>query len=77
MTTAISFRNALLAGAAIVAVATPSAALAQAVAFNIEPQPLAAGLQEFARQTDVELLYAPELVANRRTAGVSGSCAAR
>ena len=61
MTTAISFRNALLAGAAIVAVATPSAALAQAVAFNIEPQPLAAGLQEFARQTDVELLYAPEL----------------
>ncbi|HZW15755.1 MAG TPA: TonB-dependent receptor [Brevundimonas sp.] len=73
MTTAISFRNALLAGAAIVAVATPSAALAQAVDFNIEPQPLAAGLQGFARQTDVELLYAPELVANRRTAGVSGS----
>ncbi|MBI2262899.1 MAG: TonB-dependent receptor [Caulobacterales bacterium] len=73
MTTATSFRNALLAGAAIVAVATPSAALAQAVAFNIAPQPLAAGLQEFARQTDVELLYAPELVANRRTAGVSGS----
>jgi TonB-dependent receptor len=73
MTNAISFRNALLAGAAIVAVATPSAALAQAVAFSIEPQPLAAGLQESARQTDVELLYAPELVANRRTAGVSGS----
>ncbi|MCS6624521.1 TonB-dependent receptor [Roseibacterium beibuensis] len=73
MTNAISFRNALLGGAAIVAAATPSAALAQAVAFSIEPQTLAEGLQEFARQTDREILYAPELVANRRTAGVSGS----
>lgn len=73
MTSAISFRNALLAGAAVVAVATPCAARAQSVAFNIEPQALAGGLQEFARQTDREILYAPELVANRRTGGVSGS----
>src|SRR5690606_29939357 len=51
----------------------PSVAQAQAVAFSIEPQTLAGGLQEFARQTDREILYAPELVANRRTAGVSGS----
>lgn len=73
MTNAISFRNALLAGAAVVAVASPSAAQAQSVSFSIEPQTLAGGLQEFARQTDREILYAPELVANRRTAGVSGS----
>ncbi len=74
MTNAISFRNALLGGAAVVvALGAPSAAAAQTVAFSIEAQPLGSALQAFARQTDVELLYAPELVANRRTAGVSGS----
>lgn len=65
-----SFKSAMLGGAAILAVAPVAA---QTTSFNIPAQDLSGALQAFAVQTNRELLYSPQLVANRRTGGVSGS----
>jgi outer membrane receptor protein involved in Fe transport len=42
-------------------------------AFDIGPQPLAQALTTFARQSHEEILYAPDVVAAKRTAGVKGT----
>jgi outer membrane receptor protein involved in Fe transport len=41
--------------------------------FNISPQSLATALSEFARQSQRELLFSPELVAEKTTTGVRGN----
>src|SRR5580700_4224349 len=41
--------------------------------FDIRPQSLAAALSEFARQSHEELLFAPEVVAQKGTRGVRGT----
>lgn len=62
----------MLAGASPLAI-TPAHAVAQGanseerlVSFNIEAQPLANALQQFAQQSNVDLLYSPDLVEGRR-----------
>lgn len=71
----------LLAGAALapfVAAPLATTACAQAVRpFEIPAGPLDAALIRFASQADVQLLYTAELVAGRRTSGLSGSFGAR
>ena len=68
----VSLRTAMLAGAAAVAViATPAAA--QSIRFDIPAQNLSNALQQFALRTNREILYSPDLVAERRTTGLSGS----
>lgn len=42
-------------------------------AFDIGPQPLAQALTAFARQSHEEILFAPDVVAAKRTAGVKGT----
>ncbi|TBU88441.1 STN domain-containing protein [Phytopseudomonas dryadis] len=41
--------------------------------FNIPAQPLAGALREFARQSQQELLFTPDVVAGKSTAGVQGA----
>ncbi|TBU86950.1 TonB-dependent receptor [Pseudomonas dryadis] len=43
--------------------------------FNIPAQPLAGALREFARQSQQELLFTPDVVAGKATAGVQGAYA--
>lgn len=72
MTYSASLRAAMMAGASAVAViATPAAA--QAIEFAIPAQGLSGALQQFAVRTNRDLLYSPELVANLRSPGLSGS----
>jgi TonB-dependent receptor len=40
--------------------------------FDIQPQGLAAALSEFARQADQEILFAPQLVAEKKFGGIRG-----
>src|SRR5579885_2709759 len=44
--------------------------------FDIAPQPLSTALTAFARQSHEEILFAPDVVANRKTAGVKGTMTA-
>ena len=46
---------------------------AEPVDFDIEPQTLAQALQDFSRQAQVQLLYAPEDVAGHDSPGLSGT----
>lgn len=72
MTYSASLRAAMMAGASAVAViATPAAA--QSITFAIPAQGLSGALQQFAVRTNRDLLYSPELVANLRSPGLSGS----
>ena len=41
--------------------------------FDIQPQSLSAALAEFARQSHEEILFAPEVVAQKRSGGVRGT----
>src|SRR3984957_17897474 len=41
--------------------------------FDIRPQSLAAALSEFARQSHEEILFAPDVVAEKRSGGVRGT----
>jgi iron complex outermembrane recepter protein len=41
--------------------------------FDIQPQDLAAALSEFARQSHEEILFAPDIVAEKRSGGVRGT----
>src|SRR5882672_5576568 len=41
--------------------------------FDIRPQDLAAALSEFARQSHEEILFAPDVVAEKRSGGVRGT----
>jgi TonB-dependent receptor len=65
-------RASMLAGTAAIAIVAPAHAQ-ERVSFNIPAQDLGGALQQFAVRTNLEILYSPDLVANRRTPGVSGS----
>lgn len=49
----------------------PSAAATAAAPFNIRAQPLAQALAEFARQSGLQLVYAPELLQGKRSNAVA------
>ncbi|WP_371348920.1 TonB-dependent receptor plug domain-containing protein [Ancylobacter sp. IITR112] len=56
--------------------AWPAPALAQApreVTVNIAPGPLSSALAAFGRQAGLQITYAPEIAAGKRSAGVSGT----
>lgn len=57
------------------ALALPMVATAQAqtVAIDIPAQPLGSALQEFARQTNMQLLYSPDVIAGLYSTAVSGN----
>lgn len=66
--------------AALLGMAPPaqaqSSAAGQPVPVSIRAQPLSQALQDLARQTEMELIVRPELVAGRSAPGVSGSLTA-
>ncbi len=45
---------------------------AQEVEFDIPPQALGSALQEFGRQADIQVLYRPEEVRNKRSSAIKG-----
>src|SRR4051812_37090409 len=69
----MSLQQHLMAGAAIVAVATASPAMAQTRSFNVLAQPASRGIPAFARQAGLQILASGNVVANRRTNEVRGS----
>jgi iron complex outermembrane receptor protein len=69
----MSLQQQLMTGAAIVAVATASPAMAQTRNFNVEAQPASRGIPAFARQAGVQILASGNVVASRRTNAVHGS----
>jgi len=46
--------------------------LTQPASFNVKPQPLASALSEFALRTHQQILFTPDVVRGKATAGVSG-----
>src|SRR5690606_5816656 len=61
-----------LAAIASLGLAATAAAQSAPVDYDIEAQPLADALNEFALQSDREILFAPEAVPERRTPGLRG-----
>jgi hemoglobin/transferrin/lactoferrin receptor protein len=73
------FRKILLAGAATALLASASPASAQAIQptiFNIPSQPLGAALAEFARQSNIDVLFSSQLTRNQQSPGLQGEMAA-
>jgi iron complex outermembrane receptor protein len=68
-----SMRAGLMAGAAIVCVATASPTYAQTRNFNVPEQDAATGVAQFARQADVQLLISARDARGHRTNEVHGS----
>ena len=70
----ITYRNALFASVAAVAVvaASPVWAQSQLRSFNVPAQPAASGVQAFARQADVQILVTAADARGRQTAAVQG-----
>lgn len=64
-----------LAVLAIAMVATPAAAAQQVRKFDISGDELAAALNIFARQADQQIIFSSQLVAGKRSRGVSGDMA--
>jgi iron complex outermembrane recepter protein len=81
---AVGLRIALAALAALAAsvavipaqAQTPAALSVQPVAYDIPAQPLSSALTEFARQSDQELFYLPEMAEGKTTNGISGRMSA-
>ncbi len=48
----------------------------QSVALNIAAQPLSEALRELARQADVQIIFAPEVVAGRTASALRGNMSA-
>jgi len=77
---AVGLRIALAALAALAAsvavipaqAQAPAAVSVQPVAYDIPAQPLSSALTEFARQSDQELFYLPEMAEGKSSAGASG-----
>ncbi len=69
----MSLQQHLMAGAAIVAVANASPAMAQTRQFNVPAQPASRGIPAFARQAGVQIIASGNVVGNRRTNAVRGS----
>lgn len=65
----------LLSMAASLLVAAHAHAQQEPIAFDIQAQDLGAALKEFAAVTNIEILFSPELVKDRRAAAVSGRLA--
>lgn len=63
----------LLAGAAIVAVASASPAMAQTRQFNVPAQSASRGIPAFARQAGVQIIASGNVVGNRRINAVQGT----
>ena len=59
------------AAAALLMMASPAAAQDAAPTFNIAAQPLADGLNEFARQSGRPVMFTPEVTGARMTRGAS------
>ena len=70
-----AMQAAMFAGVANIAIV--SSANAQTVSLDIPAQDLSSALQKFAAATNKDLLYAPALVANRKSSTVSGRFEAR
>ncbi|HEX6858599.1 MAG TPA: TonB-dependent receptor plug domain-containing protein, partial [Caulobacteraceae bacterium] len=69
------FRNALLGASAIVSVAslaTPAAAAAQAVTFDLPAQPLTQALKAYGATADQQLIYSERLVQGRTAPALKG-----
>lgn len=71
--------HALLAGVTAAAIAIPAQAQEvqapaqqREVQFDVPAQSLDGALKEFARQADIDIIYAPELVRDRTSSGVKG-----
>lgn len=64
-----------LAVMAIAMVATPAAAAQQTRSFDIADAELASALNTFARQADQQIIFSSQLVAGKRSRGVSGDMA--
>ncbi len=72
-----AFQQRLLGGAAAIALLTAgTAAKAQDLTFNIEPQSLASALNQFGAQSDTAVLVRPDLAASKTTRGVTGAASA-
>src|SRR4051795_1422767 len=69
----LSLHHQLIAGAAVVAVATASPAQAQSRSFNVPPEAASRGIPEFAKQAGVQILASGNVVAGRKTNAVHGS----
>jgi TonB-dependent receptor len=68
------FRAGALAGVAATAIVAAAPAAAQSRAsYNIAAQDLGGGLRQLAAAGDIDILYSPSLVANRRTHGLNGT----
>ncbi|HEX6858818.1 MAG TPA: TonB-dependent receptor, partial [Caulobacteraceae bacterium] len=66
-------RARLMCGAAAVALALPFSTAASAAEFNIAPQSLTSALKEFGIQSQVTIVAQPDMVATKRTNGLSRS----
>ena len=62
----------MLAGVASLAVVAPAKAQDTTYSFNFPDQSLSTSLQEFALQTGMNLVYSPEIVANKRATALAG-----
>lgn len=63
---------AMLTGAANIAIVGSAHAQEQAVSFNIPDQSLSSALKEYALKTGKNLVYPPNMVANKRASAVTG-----
>lgn len=67
-----NLQAALAFGVASIAIVAPAIAQEQAVQFNIPAQDLDKSLREFAAVANTDLLYSPDLVADRQARAVNG-----
>ncbi len=64
---------AMLTGAANIAIVGSAHAQEQVMTFDMPAQPLSAALQDYALKTGKNLVYPPQMVANKRARALSGS----
>ncbi|HEJ3638083.1 ferripyoverdine/pyocin S3 receptor FpvA [Pseudomonas aeruginosa] len=69
-----AFQRRMLPHSLAMALSLPLAGYVQAqeVEFDIPPQALGSALQEFGRQADIQVLYRPEEVRNKRSSAIKG-----
>ena len=69
-----AFQRRILPHSLAMALSLPLAGYVQAqeVEFDIPPQALGSALQEFGRQADIQVLYRPEEVRNKRSSAIKG-----
>ena len=69
-----AFQRRMLPHSLAMALSLPLAGYVQAqeIEFDIPPQALGSALQEFGRQADIQVLYRPEEVRNKRSSAIKG-----